>query len=109
MPAGADINRGSQQATESVSVDTGVAQDPGEGAALQLSVQEDDQRHGTLRVAQTHVATPLTGHDPTELAQRGDQLVAGDNWEAPAQAGSGSVRRTTPMSRARPSSRRPST
>jgi hypothetical protein len=31
---GADINRGSQQATEFVGVDTSVAQDPGKGAAL---------------------------------------------------------------------------
>jgi hypothetical protein len=51
----------------------------------------------------------LANRGPADFAQRGDQLCAGDDRQSFAHAGSGSVRRTIPISRERPSSRNPST
>jgi hypothetical protein len=51
----------------------------------------------------------LADRDPAELAERADELVAGDGRQTLAHAGIGNRRRTIPRSRERPSSRRPST
>lgn len=68
-----------------------------------------DERHSTIRVPEADVATTLAHKHPAELAEGGDQLCAREDREAIAQAGSVSLRRITPMSRDRPSSRMPST
>jgi hypothetical protein len=54
------------------------------------------------------VATPLTRDFPAFRFQRLDQALAGDDRLAWAHAGSGILRRTTPMSSDSPSSRSPS-
>jgi hypothetical protein len=59
-------------------------------------------------MAKPYVASSLAYDYPALPAEGGDELCAGDDWEAPGQAGNGSVRLTTPISRLRPSSRSPS-
>ncbi len=67
----------SERLPEIVPVDPGVAQDPGERAALELVVKRDHQRSRALVVFQTHMAAALTNGDPSDLLKRVDQLLAG--------------------------------
>jgi hypothetical protein len=55
------------------------------------------------------VAAALTDCGPAELAERADELGAGNDRQPLAHAGSGNLRRTMPISSGRPSSRKPST
>ena len=103
------LGRSRQQPTSLLAVHASVPQNPCQGAPLQLPVEGDDHAHRTLGVAEKHMTAPLPGRHPAELAQSRYQLMARDNRKASAQAGNASERRTTPMSRLRPSSRRPST
>ena len=105
VPAG--VGRGLR--AQVLGADICVTQNPGKGAALQLSMERHNQGHGALRMAETHMAAALTDHDPSQLAERSDQFRPGDDRKAAAQAGSGRRRRTIPISRERPSSRSPST
>lgn len=72
-------------------------------------MKRHDEGNGAVRMPQTDVAAALTHNYPAKLSKGRDQLCAGDDWEAPAQPGNVSLRRTTPVSRDRPSSRIPST
>ena len=72
-------------------------------------MKRHDEGNGTVRMPQTDVATALTHSYPAKLSKGRDQFCAGDGWESPAQPGNVSLRRTTPVSKGRPSSRIPST
>ena len=60
-----------------VAVDPGVAQDPGERAALEFTMKRDHQRNRALAVFEPHVATALANNNPSDLLERVDQLLAG--------------------------------
>lgn len=60
-------------------------------------------------VPKSNMAAALPYGNPAELGEGRDQLRAGDDRKPPAQAGNESLRRTTPISKDRPSSRIPST
>lgn len=62
-----------------------------------------------VRVLQADVAAALTNLHPPLSLKRSDQPLAGEDRQATAHAGSGNVRRMTPVSKGRPSSRKPST
>jgi hypothetical protein len=72
-------------------------------------MKRDDEERAARGVAEADMASPLSSYDPSGFAERGDQLGAGYDRLAGAQAGRGSVRRTTPISSGLPSSRKPST
>lgn len=67
------------------------------------------KRDRPLRMLEANVAAALADRDPAEFAERQDELGAGDDRQPFAHTGSGSLRRTMPASRNRPSSRSPST
>lgn len=90
-------------------IGAGVAQDSGNGAALEFTVKRHDQGNDMVWVPKSDMAFALPYGDPAELAKGRNQLRAGDDREPAAQAGNGSLRRTTPISRDLPSSRIPST
>ncbi len=92
-----------------VAVNPGVAQDPSERAAFEFTVKRDHQRTRTLVVFESHMATALANGNPSVLLKSVDQLLARQDRQPLAHAGSGSVRRTIPISSERPSSRSPST
>jgi len=98
-----------EQVPKIISVEIGIAQNAGEGAATEFSVQRHNKRVPAPRLLQANVATPLTDDFPALLAQRLDQALAGDDRLAWAHAGRGIERRITPLSSGSPSSRSPST
>ncbi len=65
----------SEELPEIVAVDPGVAQDPGESAALELTMKRDHQRDGVLVVLEAHMTAALADGDPPHLLKRGDQLL----------------------------------
>ena len=97
-----------QQLAEFVAVESGVAKDPAESAALQLAVQWHDEKDRAIGMLESHMAAALPYGFPALLLERADQLGAGDDRQALAHTEIGSLRRTTPLSIGRPSSRRPS-
>jgi len=97
-----------EKLAEIVTVNSGVAQDPSERAALEFTMKRDHQRNRALVVFEPHMATALANDNPSDLLERVDQLLAGYNRQPLAHAGSGSVRRTIPISSERPSWRSPS-
>lgn len=99
----------SEQVLEIVAVDSGVAQNPGERPALELSMKRNDERVGLLVMLQADVTAALAHGDPSNLLKRIDELLTRDNRQPLAHTGSGNVRRTIPISSDRPSSRSPST
>lgn len=99
----------SEELPELVAIYSGVAQDPGESAALEFTMKRNHERNGVLVVFEAHMTAALANGDPPHLFKRADQLLARDDWQPLAHAGSGSVRLTIPISIERPSSRRPST
>lgn len=101
--------RRSEKLPEIVAVNPGVAQDPCERAALEFTVKRDHERVRPFVMFESHVATALANGNPSDPLERVDQLLAGENRQPLAHAGSGSVRRTIPISSERPSSRSPST
>ncbi len=72
-------------------------------------MKRDNQRNGVLGVLEAHMTAALADGNPPHLLKNADQLPAGNDRQPLAQAGSGSVRRTIPISSERPSSRSPST
>jgi hypothetical protein len=92
-----------------VAVNPGVAEDSGESAALELAVKRNHERSRVLFVLEAHMTAALADGDPADFLERDDQLLAGNDRQPLAHAGSGSVRRTIPISSERPSSRSPST
>lgn len=101
--------RHSEKSPEIVAVDPRVAEDPSEGAALEFTMKRDHERGRALVVFEAHMAAALANGNPSSLLESVDQLLAGENRQPLAHAGSGSVRRTIPISSERPSSRSPST
>ena len=67
----------SEKLPEIVAVDPGVAENPGERAALEFAVKRDDERNCALVVFETHVATALANGNPSDLLESVDQLLAG--------------------------------
>ncbi len=67
----------SEELPEIVAVDPGVAQDPGERAALEFTMKRDHQRNRALVVFEPHMATALANDNPSDLLERVDQLLAG--------------------------------
>lgn len=60
----------SEQTTQLVAVDTGISQNSGHCAALELAMKRHDQRDGAIRVLEADVAATLTHRHPSELAER---------------------------------------
>ena len=67
----------SEKLPEIVAVNPGVAQDPGERAALEFTMKRDHQRNRALVVFEPHMATALADDNPPDLLKRADQLLAG--------------------------------
>ncbi len=67
----------SKELPEIVAVNPGVAQDPGERAALKFAVKRDHERNRALLVFETHMATALANDNPSDFRERVDQLLAG--------------------------------
>ena len=67
----------SEELPEIVAVNPGVAQDPGERAALEFTMKRDHQCNRALVVFEPHVATALANSNPSDLLERVDQLLAG--------------------------------
>jgi len=72
-------------------------------------MKRDHQRNCALVVLEAHMTAALADGDPSNLLKRADQLLAGKDRQPLAHPGSGSVRRTIPISSERPSARSPST
>jgi hypothetical protein len=72
-------------------------------------VKRDNEGNGMVWVMQSDMATALTHDDQASLPRADTRSVPENDREPAAQAGSGSLRRTTPISSDRPSSRIPST
>jgi hypothetical protein len=62
---------------EIVAVNSGVAQDPSERAALEFTMERDHQRNRALVVFEAHMATALANCSPSNLLESVDQLLAG--------------------------------
>lgn len=57
----------------------------------------DHERGRARLVLEADMAAALADDRPPELFKYGDQLLAGDDRQPLAHAGSGSLRRTTPV------------
>lgn len=101
--------RALEQTPKFVGAEVGVAQDAGEGATADFPVQWDDERVPAPGLLQADVTAALTDYFPALLAKRLDEALAGNDRLSRAHAGSGIVRRITPLSSGAPSSRNPST
>ena len=77
LTPGAAALRLSEKSPQMVAVDPGVAQDPGERAALEFTMKRDHERNRALVVFEPHVASALANDNPSDLLQRVDQLLAG--------------------------------
>lgn len=67
----------SEKLPEIVAVDPGVAEDPGERAALEFTMKRDHERNRALPVFEAHMAAALANDNPSDLFERVDQLLAG--------------------------------
>jgi hypothetical protein len=67
----------SEKLPEIVAVDPGVAEDPGERAALEFTMKRDHERNGALLVFEPHMASALANGNPSDLFESIDQLLAG--------------------------------
>jgi hypothetical protein len=67
----------SEKLAEIVAVNSGVAQDPGERAALEFTMKRDHQRNRALVVFETHMATALANDNPSDLLESVNQLLPG--------------------------------
>src|SRR5262245_23140088 len=95
-----------EQAPEVVGAQAGIAKNAGEGASADFLVERDDECVPASYLLQPDMTSPLPDGFPVVLAQRFDQALAGDDRLTRAHAGSGIVRRITPLSSGSPSSRR---
>ncbi len=88
-----------EEAAKFVAVDARVAQNARERASLEFAMQRHHQRNRALRMLEADMAAALSNRNPPHLAERRDELGAGNDRQPLAHAGSASLRRTIPMSR----------
>src|ERR1700733_16037948 len=90
-------------------VDSSVMENAREGSALELSMQGHCQRGGrTGGMLHADMATALACNRPSCAFQRLDETLTRNDRKSSAHAGTGNLRRITPASSGRPSSRSPS-
>ena len=99
---------GSELSAKLVGIEACVSEDAVQRSSLELLVERDDEEGLAVGMAQPDVAASLADNLPADSFECADELRAGDDRQPVGHAGSGSLRRTTPVSSVRPSSRRPS-
>lgn len=67
----------SEELPKTIAVNAGVAQNPGERAALELAVKRDHQRNRACVVVEPHMATGLANDNPSDPLESVNQLLAG--------------------------------
>jgi len=101
--------RSSEQPAQILRGEPGIGEDASKRASSDLSVERHGQGVHAVGVLQANVAATLADLLPALSLKRPHELLARDDRKPAAHAGSGNLRLMTPISKCRPSSRRPST
>lgn len=98
-----------EQPTQLLDIHSSIVENSRQRAALELPMQRHRQRDPSVMVLHADMTPALARDLPASTFERFDEAPTGNDRQSGAHAGTGNLRRITPASSERPSSRSPST